>query len=162
MAFLSIDDPDFWGRGLAPQEAVVNEGGHEGFATSCFMLGKSGSNPPFVASLRMDPGFVLSRHAHDCYRMEIIVKGSLSVGDRILNVGSVMITEPGVLYGPHIAGPEGCTSFEICSDFEGAHRMMLEAPSGELVTYDVTTPEGAKAVVENTKKQQESVRRKLQ
>lgn len=89
----------------------------EGIATSFFLLGKREDNPPLVAPLRMEPGYILPRHAHDCYRMEIVVQGSLDVGDKILRAGSVMITEPGVLYGPHIAGPEGCTTVEICSDF---------------------------------------------
>lgn len=160
MAFLSIDDPDFWGRNPEEMERMYQAGyGQEGITSSCFLLGTRKDNPAAVAALRMEPGFVLQRHAHDCYRFEIIVQGSLEVGDRILTAGSVMITEPGVLYGPHVAGREGCTTFEILSDYEGGNRLMLEVEPGKVVTFNMLAPELTQTIVDECKKLQDDARR---
>jgi hypothetical protein len=145
MAFLSIDDPDFWEKNLESLQALRAKGKPVGIETSYFALGKPEDNPPLVTPLRMAPGYVLFRHAHDCYRMEIVVQGSLDVGGRILKPGAVMISEPGVLYGPHI-------------DFEGAHKMMLESAAGALTELDIRTPEDADAIVKNRDRQQDKVR----
>jgi hypothetical protein len=160
MAFLSIDDADFWGRNTPEMEKIYEAGyGEENLTTSFFLLGKRENNPVGVAVLRMGPDFVLQRHAHDCNRFEILVQGSLSVGDRVLKVGSVMITEPGELYGPHIAGPEGCTTFEILSDYEGGSRLMLEEESGKLFTLNLLDPALVETIVAETKKRQDEARR---
>src|SRR5690349_16466994 len=104
MAFISMDDPQFWARCPEELEQVV-QGGLSGLAY--FVLGDRQDNPPTVVALRMEPGWVLPRHAHDCYRFEVVTHGTLDVGDRILKPGDVMISEPGIAYGPHTAGPEG-------------------------------------------------------
>ena len=113
MPFIAMTDPEFWQRTPKELEQVV-QGGLTGLAY--FLLGDKKDNPPTVVALRMGPGWVLPRHAHACQRFEIVVQGRLDVGERILQPGDVMISEPGVAYGPHIAGPEGCTTFEIFTD----------------------------------------------
>lgn len=138
MAFLSMDDPQFWARCPKELESVVR-GGLTGIAY--FELGKKKDNPPTVVALRMGPGWVLPRHAHDCYRFEIVTHGTLDVGDRILKPGDVMISEPGIAYGPHIAGPEGCTTFEIFSNHKASFVTLLDGPDGR-VECDMATPEG--------------------
>lgn len=153
MAFMSIKDPDFWGNSPDEVKAINQAAGNQGLESSHFLLGKREDNPPLVAPLRMEPGYVLPRHAHDCYRLEIVVQGSLDVGERVLKPGDVMITEPGILYGPHTAGPEGCVSFEICSDFEGANRFSIEDQSGRLVTMNVLNPDHFNAIVDNAREQ---------
>jgi hypothetical protein len=158
MAFSSINDPDFWGHLPEEVEAINRAGGNEGLDLSYFLLGKMADNPPFVTPLRMEPDYVLPRHAHDCYRMEIIVQGSMDVGDRILTAGSVMYTEPGVLYGPHVAGPQGCTTFEICSEFSGGHRLLLEDEAGALVPFNMLESELATTIVAETSKRRKAAR----
>jgi len=106
-----------------------------------FELGEKKDNPPTVVALRMGPSWVLPRHAHDCYRFEIVTHGTLNVGDRILKPGDVMISEPGIAYGPHIAGPEGCTTFEIFSNHKASFVTLLDGPDGR-VECDMATPEG--------------------
>jgi hypothetical protein len=138
MPFMSMDDPEFWGQG--PKELAHLVRGELG-GLAYFLLGERKDNPPTVVALRMEPGWVLPRHAHDCYRFEIVVQGTLDVGERVLKPGDVMISEPGIAYGPHIAGPEGCTTFEIFSNHRASYVALLDLPEGR-VECDVSTPEG--------------------
>src|SRR5215471_12159526 len=127
MAFISMQDSEFWAHCPKDLEHVV-QGGLSGLAY--FLLGDRKDNPPTVVALRMEPGWVLPRHAHDCYRFEIVVQGTLDVGERILKVGDVMVSQPNIFYGPHVAGPEGCTTFEIFSNHTASHEAILELAGG--------------------------------
>ncbi|MBM4258503.1 MAG: hypothetical protein FJ147_21725 [Deltaproteobacteria bacterium] len=138
MPFISMNDPQFWARCPKELEPVIGKG-ITGLAY--FELGEKKDNPPTVVALRMGPGWVLPRHAHDCYRFEVVTHGTLDVGDRILKPGDVMISEPGIAYGPHIAGPEGCTTFEIFSNHKAAFVTLLDGPDGP-VECDMSTTEG--------------------
>jgi hypothetical protein len=142
-SFLSINDPEFWKH--YPEELKDLAGtppeGITGLAY--FLLGDRKDNPPTVVTLRMGPNWVLPRHAHDCHRFEVVVQGSLDVGDRTLKPGDVMISEPGLAYGPHIAGPEGCTTFEIFSNHRASYVTFVDTPEGR-VECDMSTPEGLK------------------
>jgi hypothetical protein len=64
--------------------------------TRIFVLGDDpeSSDSPAVVMLEMPPNYVLFRHAHICHRFEVVVKGSLEAGGRILRPGDVM-TAPG-------------------------------------------------------------------
>ena len=84
---------------------------------------------------------MLPRHGHDCHRFEIVVQGTLDVGERVLEVGDVMVTEPNVVYGPHIAGPYGCTTYEIFSNHHGSHVILFDLAQG-LVECDLSTEAG--------------------
>lgn len=138
MAFMSIDDPEFW-KNCPPELKLIQQGmaGDEGGGVAYFLMGKRQDDPPTVVALRMGPGWVLPRHSHDCHRFEVVVQGTLDVGDRILQVGDVMISEPKIAYGPHVAGPEGCTTFEIFSNHKASHVATLHLPSGT-VEFDLT------------------------
>jgi hypothetical protein len=140
MAFTSINEPDFWGRDEYKLEGELRE--VPGLTRTNFVLGKPGDNAPVVRGLRMAPGFVLLRHAHECHRFEIVVQGSMQSEDRLLKVGDVMISEPNVLYGANIAGPEGCTTMEIFSTFDGAHTLLVEGPDG-IEKFDAWSREDA-------------------
>jgi hypothetical protein len=78
----------------------------------------------------MGPNWTLPSHAHDRHRFKIVVQGTLDVGDRVLKSGDVLKTEPGIAYGPHIAVPEGCTTFEIFSNHRGSHVTFVDTPEG--------------------------------
>jgi hypothetical protein len=137
MAFLSKDDPGFWARCPKALEPLLQGG----LGASYFLLGDQADNPPTAIVLRMGPNWVLARHAHDCHRLEVIVQGSLDVGERVLGPGDVMISEPGVAYGPHVAGPDGCTTVEVFTNYRASHVTLIETPDG-LVECDLATAEG--------------------
>lgn len=139
MAFMSINDPEFWEN--CPDEIKHVQEGRGAGAAAYFLMGERKDNPPTVVALRLGPGGILPRHAHDCYRFEVIVQGTLDVGDRTLKVGDVMVSPPNTLYGPHVAGPEGCTSFEIFSNHKASHSPIVELAEG-MVQFDVSTRAG--------------------
>ena len=160
MAFMSIRDPEFWKN--CPEELKhVQEGRGEG-AAAYFLMGERKDNPPTVVALRLPPNGVLPRHAHDCYRFEVVVQGSLDVGDRILTPGDVMVSPPNSLYGPHIAGPEGCTTFEIFSNHKASYTPIVELEEG-MVQFDVGSREGhqrMRELVRQHEEKRESIRAK--
>jgi hypothetical protein len=80
--------------------------------------------------------WVAAWHAHTCERFEVIVRGSLEVDGRLVGPGHVMTAAPGELYGPHVAGPEGCATAEVFSDLEGVFRILVEQPDGGVREYD--------------------------
>jgi hypothetical protein len=94
--------------------------------TQLYVLGDDVEAPeaPAVVMLEMPPGYVLFRHAHLCHRFEVVVKGSMRAGDRTLVPGDVMVAKPGEWYGPHIAGPEGCTTAEVFGTLDGVFRVL--------------------------------------
>jgi hypothetical protein len=94
---------------------------------------------PGVVMLKMGPGDVLERHAHDCYRFETVVTGTLLVGDEVLKPGDVMVALPNQFYGPHTAGPEGVTTCEVFSSFASAYQPVFESPDGSSYRYDFLT-----------------------
>lgn len=101
-------------------------------ATEMFVLSddRESEDATAVVMLEMPPNYVLFRHAHICHRFEVVVKGSLEAGGRILRPGDVMTARPGEMYGPHTAGPEGCTTAEVFDSLEGVFRVIADAPDG--------------------------------
>lgn len=97
-----------------------------------FVLGDDpeAANSPAVVLLEMPSGYVLFRHAHICHRFEVVVKGSLEANGRTLGPGDVMTARPGEWYGPHVAGPDGCTSVEVFGTLDGVFRVLAEAGDG--------------------------------
>jgi anti-sigma factor ChrR (cupin superfamily) len=85
---------------------------------------------PAVVLLEMPPGYVLFRHAHVCHRFEVVVKGSLEAGGRMLGPGDVMTAAPSEMYGPHTAGPDGCTTAEVFGTLDGVFRVIGETKEG--------------------------------
>jgi hypothetical protein len=85
---------------------------------------------PAAVMLEMPAGYVLFRHAHICHRFEVVVKGSLEADGRTLHPGDVMTARPGQMYGPHTAGPEGCTTVEVFGSLEGVFRVIAAGPDG--------------------------------
>ena len=96
---------------------------------------------PVAAVLRMPPNHVLSRHAHPAARFEVLVQGSLDIGDRVLHPGDVMISQANEMYGPHTVGPDGCTTVEIHAAKAGAGRAIYETEEGRrFVDYRPSDP----------------------
>jgi hypothetical protein len=72
-----------------------------------------------IEMLRLPPNYVLSRHHHTSHRFEVVIQGSVTVGDTTFGPGDIFITKPNEEYGPLTAGPEGCLSVEMFSDSSG-------------------------------------------
>ena len=140
MAFMSINDPEFW-KNCPPELDLISKSmaNAEGGGVAYFLMGARKDNPPTVVALRMAPGWILPRHSHDCYRFEVVVQGTLDVGDRVLSAGDVMVSEPNIFYGPHVAGPDGCTTFEIFSNHKASHMVTLPIENGS-ADFDVSQP----------------------
>ena len=110
--FIEKDDPEFWSTGPEFLQAIKQQAEAYGLKVANFMMGaQQDDQAPVATVMYMPPNFVLPRHAHDCYRVEVVVQGSVDTGDRVLNVGDVMVSAPNEFYGPHTAGQrEACPS----------------------------------------------------
>jgi hypothetical protein len=117
-------DPDFFDAMTPFQltwlQASVRET-RPGWNTGAIVMGDdpTETTAPAAVLLYIAPGQVLRRHAHDCFRVEVVIQGSVDIGDRILYPGDVSAARPGKFYGPHAAGPDGCLSVEIFSAARG-------------------------------------------
>jgi hypothetical protein len=81
MAFMSIDEPEFWKNCPKGLELIAKSMEGTGGGVAYFVMGDPEKNAPTVVALRMAPNWILPRHAHDCYRFEIVVQGTLDVGE---------------------------------------------------------------------------------
>ena len=87
-----------------------------------------------VVYARYDPGMVVERHGHASDHFVFVVAGELTIGERICSPGTHITLEHGAVFGPLIAGPEGCTLYEIMcgdpraipADHEGFARLLDE------------------------------------
>jgi hypothetical protein len=133
MTFLSQHDRAFWGTSPSEMRPLVDSAIGQGVPISVFPLGDPAEEEtPFAVMMSLPPGHVLFRHSHPCERFEVIIAGSLDVGDRVLGPGDVMQAHIGEAYGPHTAGPEGCTSVEVFSSRSGATNVTYETGDGPL------------------------------
>lgn len=124
-----VDDPEFFEQGPAWAEWVRVGTEALGMKIANFVLADGEDDQAPVASLLfLPPHHRLPRHSHDCHRVEVIVRGSLHVGDQVLHPGDVSVSAPHEAYGPHIAGPTGSLSVEI---FTRAEAILAEPdPAG--------------------------------
>jgi anti-sigma factor ChrR (cupin superfamily) len=139
------NEPGYWDRFPPDLEGMAEVAKAQGIRLSMHVLGDQGDETaPTALMLRMPPGYVLPKHAHPCNRLEVVVEGAMRVGDLTLGPGDVLSSNHSQAYGPHIAGPDGCTTVEIFSTRAGAHALMVESPDG-LQTIDLAA---AQAVAE--------------
>jgi hypothetical protein len=133
MAFHSPRDPGFWDlepEFLKPVQAATRA--HDMDIVHFVMGDPASPATPVAAMLRLPPHGVLARHAHTVERFEVIVQGALDVGERVLTVGDVMVSPAGEFYGPHTAGPDGCTTVEVFSSITGVGNVLYEEADGSL------------------------------
>lgn len=144
MAFFSVQDgPDSLWDHCVDFAAPMQEGAEAvGCKLSYFAIGDpDDEQTPVAAMLYMPPNHVLPRHAHPAPRFEVVVKGSLDIGDRVLEPGDIMVTKANEMYGPHVAGPEGCLTAEIHGAKVGAGRAIYEDENGRrFVDYRPDAP----------------------
>jgi hypothetical protein len=127
------EDPEFFKVG--PPSAEWLRAGVEavGSRIANFIMDDDVENKdaPVASLLWLPPNDVLPRHAHDCHRVEVLVRGSLTVDGQILHPGDVSVSLPNEFYGPHIAGPTGSLSVEIFSKATGLLPEMEQDPDEE-------------------------------
>src|SRR5262245_12364563 len=100
-----MDDDSFWDRAPEFVAHVPQAQRQVGGRASFFVMGDWRANAPAALAMEMPPGEGVNQHAHPCHRLEIVVRGSLDVGQgRLLRPGDVMVSAPGEMYGPHVAG----------------------------------------------------------
>ena len=94
-----------------------------GYQNAIFALGDpEAPSSPVVVMLSLPPHGLLSRHAHDCWRFEVVISGSMQDEHGAwLRAGDIRVSKPGEYYGPHRAGPEGVLSAEVFSAASGVN-----------------------------------------
>jgi len=75
-----------------------------------------GPSDAVVLAVWYEANVRLPAHHHPCGHVEVILDGSLCVGDRWERAGSIRVVPPGFSYGPLVAGPEGCKALEFFPD----------------------------------------------
>src|SRR5262245_58764991 len=63
--------------------------------------------------VKYEPGSRVEPHYHGCDYCSIVVEGSIEVTRRNHEVGSMRFANAGTVYGPLVAGPEGCTVVDV-------------------------------------------------
>lgn len=131
MAVFKQDDPDFWESSPEFLRPLQDACDPFGLRIVHFLMGAADDpRTPAAAVLEMPPGYELPRHTHDCERFEVVVKGSLQVGDQVLGPGDVTTSAALEMYGPHIAGPDGCTTVEVFGALSGVGHTIFDTPDG--------------------------------
>jgi quercetin dioxygenase-like cupin family protein len=139
MPHLSPQEPEYW---AVPEKYAPMVDLSPTMRMTWFILGDDDSeDAPAAMVLDMQPGHVIARHAHDCERVEIVVSGSLDVGDHVLGPGEIMVAHPGEFYGPHVAGPDGCMTLEVFSAARETHQIVYQAEDGTVVKPDTLAGE---------------------
>jgi hypothetical protein len=129
MDVVLASDPGYWDR--APERLRWAQVGARAMDQdlALHVLGDEANEAAAVIELlRMPPGYVLSRHHHSTWRFEILLQGSVTIGELTLRPGDIFITRPDEDYGPLTAGPDGVTSLE-----------MFSASDGVDATFDMST-----------------------
>lgn len=143
MPVYSPDEPGYWDRfppDLKDMKAVVDA---QGVRVSFHILGDATDDAaPTAMMFHMPPGYELPRHGHPCQRLEVVIEGTLRVGDHVYGPGTVLASDDSTPYGPHYAGANGCVTMEIFSSRVGAHSLMVFGPDGAKQTVDLAGPDG--------------------
>ena len=72
--------------------------------------------PAVVLALEYPPNYRLPAHQHVSGHVEVILEGSLKVGDHWELAGDVRVVPARQSYGPLVSGPEGCKALEYFPD----------------------------------------------
>lgn len=69
-------------------------------------------SPRYVAYYnKWDPGAMTPSHGHHGDHVNLILQGEIRCGEIVCGVGSHITLEYGDIFGPWVAGPEGCTLY---------------------------------------------------
>jgi hypothetical protein len=74
---------------------------------------------PGFMHVRWGPGEGSPEHRHKSWTANVILRGTLRIGERWFQTGDVAVIEPNIWYGPLEAGPEGAEILEIHATIPG-------------------------------------------
>ena len=138
MANYSMDnDPDYW---RVPQrfKELAEFVPSTGARCAWYPMGdENDDEAPIAVVLSMEPGYVITRHAHPCERVEVVLRGSIETEGRTFVAGDVMTAHANEFYGPKVCGPEGCTTLEVFAAARGSYTRITEGPDGEPLSTDL-------------------------
>jgi anti-sigma factor ChrR (cupin superfamily) len=77
---------------------------------------EAGQPEVVMLAIEFAPGFSVAPHQHPTGHIEVVLEGSLYIGDHLERAGDVRVSPPHESYGPLVAGPDGCKCLEIFSD----------------------------------------------
>ena len=85
-----------------------------GLKQKMFTLGDEGDHTrPLFLVTQFPPNAVLPRHYHQDVFMDAVVAGSSNIAGEWHEAGTVRWFPAKAMYGPVVAGPEGCTLLEF-------------------------------------------------
>lgn len=132
MPHFKKSEPDFWRiapKALAYTQVFAEAVDHK---VASFVLGDDDDlEAPLALFMNLPPGWVLSRHGHDCHRFEVVIEGSMIIDGATLYPGDVSTSGRGEEYGPHMAGPEGVLTLEVFSRQAGMLPVRREGRHGD-------------------------------
>jgi hypothetical protein len=132
----AMSKPSFWGRSPEWRRPIIERGRQVGTTNTYFVLGnKDDRDAPSAVIVRFAPDAVIVHHSHPCERMEIVIQGSPTVGDK---PGDVTKSGANEMYGPRYPGPDGSTSVKISSTARDSELITYATPRGD-VTLDLPT-----------------------
>lgn len=137
------EDPAYW---QAPERFKVpfEQSGLMGIRSSYFPLGDpNDDNTPMAVVLEMEPGYVITPHAHQCERFEVVVRGTLTTEGRVYRPGDVLTAKANEFYGPKTAGKDGCTTIEVFAKATGAIFRLTKDASGQVTATNMLEAFGA-------------------
>ena len=107
--FRHLDDPDM---GWQPIREQQNSDGSISQVREKWL---AFSPDPEYLSLyaEYDPRMIVRRHGHYSSHIVFVLKGELMCGDRLCPEGTHIELPLGAAFGPLIAGPKGCTLYEV-------------------------------------------------
>ena len=102
----------------------------QNFSYNSFLVGayERGATA-YMSIVKYEPNARIEPHYHHCDYCSIVVEGWIEVTRKRHDVGSVRVVKAGTVYGPLVAGPEGCTAIEVFATGEPG------SPAGAKNTY---------------------------
>jgi len=62
---------------------------------------------------RYDPGMIVQPHGHNSDHIVFVIEGDIMCGERHCPAGTHIALDQGDIFGPFVAGPNGCVLFEV-------------------------------------------------
>ncbi len=104
-----------------------------------------GSPHPGFMHVRWGPREGAPEHRHKSWTANIVIKGSLKIGDTWYEAGAVALIEPNIWYGPLEAGAEGAELIEIHATIAGLEpiwRNLSDPVVQSVMAWDAKTGKG--------------------
>ena len=107
-------------------------------------------SPRFLSLLaEWDPGMMIHAHGHNSDHIVYVLRGSVQCGDVACGPGTHIALDQGDTFGPFVAGPEGCTLFEVMmgdprsfpADLDAYARFLADHDAEQLPNPPIDMPE---------------------